>query len=329
MSKDFDATLSDALDLVARAAHTAGPTVARIRGRQRTVHQRIALSTASVVLVAVGATAAYFATSSNGGGTPHLTGGSPHVTASVTTTTPTAGSTASPTTSASTGTTAASSPASSSPATSSSSASSQSVIADPHQAVDAAWLTPAQMPFASTFQWTAMQASAQGTSPIGQQLTPTVFYVPKDATFQALTMCADPAKLLPRTIGAQHTEFTATTGTAGSQFIFFFTDAASAQQTFTWLQSQYTSTCLVTGSNVQVTKTGGDGVSSAAWLSVKKTSAGPVDMSPYNREYFVLRGSTIAYVSIESTATLPTSYEDAAQLSTIASHLCVYGGSCD
>ena len=103
-----------------------------------------------------------------------------------------------------------------------------------------------------------------------------------------------PGPAAPRTIGAQQAGHARPRGTAGSQFIFFFTDAASAQQTFTWLQSQYTSACLVGGnSNVQVTKTGGDGVSSAAWLSVKKTSAGPVDMSPYNREYFVLRGSTI------------------------------------
>jgi hypothetical protein len=185
------------------------------------------------------------------------------------------------------------------------------------------------MPFASTFPWTATPVTVQGDSSGIQKLSPTVLYVPNSAGYQALTMCADPAKLLARTIGLQQSGFSATRGTAGSQYIFFFADAASAQQTFTWLQSQYTSACLGTFSNVHITKTGGDGVSSAAWLSVKQGSTGPVDMSPYNREYFVLRGSTIAYVSIESTATLPTTYDDAAQLSTIASHLCVYGGPCD
>jgi hypothetical protein len=325
VSKDFDTTLSDALDLAARAARTAGPEAARIRGRKRTMHQRIALSTAAFVLVAVGASTAFAVASSNGGHTPHLTGGSPRVTTSAS---PSSGPTTGPTAS----TTASASQASSNPTTSgsgsgSSPASSQPTVADPHQAVAAAWLSPAEMPFAGTFSWKATQATAQ-TSPIGQQLTPTVFYVAKDTSFQALTVCADPAKLLPRTIGAQHTEYTATSGTVASQFIFFFADNASAQQTYTWLQSQYSSSCLVSGTGVQITKTGGDGATSAAWLTVKPGKTGPVDLSPYNREYFVLRGSTIAYVDIQSTATLPTTYDDAAQISTIASHLCVYGGSC-
>jgi hypothetical protein len=52
-------------------------------------------------------------------------------------------------------------------------------------------------------------------------------------------------------------------------------------------------------------------------------------MDGYTREYLVQRGSTIAYVSISSNShSLPTTYDDAAQLSTIATHLCVYGGPC-
>lgn len=333
MSKDFDRTLSDALDLTAQAAQTAGPTAARIRGRKRTLHQRIALSTVSLVIAAVGATAAFTAASSNGGGTSHPTVqtstpviASPTPTIGPSASSP-AGPTASPSTGASNGQSTNSSPTMSTPPTSGSPASNQSTNADPQKAVAAAWLTPGQMPFASSFTWTAQQSTSQG-GPIGQQLTPTIFYVPKDTSFQAITVCGDPSALLARTTGAQHTNYSTTaSGTAGSQFIFFFADATSAQQTFAWLQGQYSSSCVQSGSSEQVTKTGGDGVTSAAWLTTKGAT-GPVDMSPYNREYFVLRGSTIAYVSINSTATLPTTYDDAAQLSAIASHLCVYGGPC-
>ena len=320
MSKDFDSTLSDALDLAALAARTAGPEAARIRGRKRTMHQRIAMSAAAFVLVAAGATTAFAVTFGSGGHTPHLTGGSPSVTTSASpTTSPTASTSASATAGASTSQ-AASNPSSSG---SGSPASSQPTVADPHQVVTAAWLSPDQMPFASTFSWNV------NTAPVANRLTPTVSYVSNVSSYQALTACVDPAKLLPRTIGGQLTEYRATNVTVARQFIFFFSDNASAQQTFTWLQSQYSSACLVSGPTVRVTNTGGDGTTSAAWLTVKTSKSGPVDLSPYNREYFVLRGSTIAYVEIESTATLPTTYDDAAQISAIASHLCVYGGSCD
>ena len=87
---------------------------------------------------------------------------------------------------------------------------SGTTTADPHQVAGAAWLAPGQMPFASTFQWKAMRADPQGSSPIGQQLTPTVFYVANTTSFQTLTMCADPTNLLGRTTGAQHTDYTAT-----------------------------------------------------------------------------------------------------------------------
>lgn len=59
MSKDFDATLSEAIDLAADAAHTnGGATAARIRGRQRTMRKRITISATAVILVAAGTTAA-------------------------------------------------------------------------------------------------------------------------------------------------------------------------------------------------------------------------------------------------------------------------------
>ncbi len=309
MSKDFDTTLSDTIDLAAGAAQTAGASAARARGRKRTMHKRIAVSTMSLVLVAVGATVAFKVASSTGGGTPQVTATNPNVTATSSPSTP------SPSTSSRT----SSSPSSSSPAT----------TGDPHQVVEAAWLTAGQLPFADTFHWKADQADPHGTSPIGDALTSTVFHVANNTAFQTLTMCADPVTLLGRTTGAQHTEYTATSGGLGhvsSQFIFFFSDAASAQQTFTWLQSQYGPSCMP-GSGVTITKTAGDGMADATWLALKGSS-GPVDLSAYNREYFVLRGNTIAYVSIESSSALPTTYDDAAQLSAIAAHLCVYGGPC-
>ena len=63
MSKDFDTTFSDAIDLAAGAAQTAGASAARTRGRTRTMRKRIAISTMSFVLVAAGTTAAFSATS--------------------------------------------------------------------------------------------------------------------------------------------------------------------------------------------------------------------------------------------------------------------------
>jgi hypothetical protein len=288
------------------------------------MRKRIALSATSLVLVAVATTAAFKVTS-NSSGTPHPTTGSPHVTVS---------SSPSPTAAPSTAPSSPipSSPVASSPSTSSSPSSSKSTVADPHQVVDAAWLAADQLPFANNFRWKVMQANPQGSSPIGQQLTPTVFYVANDTSFQTLTMCADPAKLLPRTIGAQHSDFTATAGSGNnqaSQYIFFFADAASAQQTYTWLQRQYSSSCLLNGSGATVTKTAGDGAAGAAWRTLKGSSTLP-DLPGHSREYFVLRGSTIAFVSMTSyTSSLPTSYDDATQLATIAAHLCVYGGPCN
>jgi hypothetical protein len=296
VSKDFDSTLSAAIDLAAAAAQTSGAAAARLRGRKRTVRKRIAVSTLSVVLIATGATVA-FKIAAPHTGTPQLTATTPQATA-------TAG------------------PASGSPS------SRPTVTADPHQAAPGAWLTAAQLPFGDTVAWKADQAGQNG-GPIGQPLTPTVFYMAKDTSLQALTACADPAALLGRTTGAQHAEYAAaqsTTQTA-SQFVFFFADAASAQQAFNWLQSQYSPACRA-DSGMTVTKTAGDGQTSAAWLILKGASAS-LDVSASTRDYFVLRGSTIGYVTIsDPDLKLPTAHDDAGQLSTIAAHLCVYGGPC-
>lgn len=331
MSKDFDTTLSDALDLAAEAARTGGPAAARARGRKRTVRRRVALSTASLVIVAVGASAAFEA-ASRGGDAPQLTGGSPRPSVSASGS-PSAGPTQSGVTAPSTTgtTTPTGGTTASSPAGSSAPASHQPTTPDPRKVLAAAWLTGVQMPFAGTFKWQATTATSQG-APLGEQLTPDVFYVANDTSVQTLTMCADPTQLLARTTGAQHTDYTAPNNAGNnqaSQFVFFFNSDAQAQSTYQWLQTQYTSSCLTSGSGVSVTKTASEGATGSAWLTTSTSSGSGGDVPKYAREYFVLRGSTIAYVSVLSyTNALPTSYDDASQLSTIAARMCAYGGTC-
>jgi hypothetical protein len=303
VSKDFDTTLSDALNLAADAARTPGPAAARIRGRKRTMHQRIAVSTASLALVAVATTVAFKAAPSHSDTTP-VAGISTKVTVG------------------------AGKPAAT--------GSHATTSADPHKVVPGAWLAANQLPFADTFHWKVQQASSQG-SPIGQPLTSSVFFVANDTSFQSLTMCSDPSWLLPRTTGAQHSDYLATTGTGNnqaSQYLFFFADRDSALLTFNTLVKQYGPACLqydggaqpaLMASNINQTPS-----NEMVWLTVKGDSTTP-DLPAYTREYFVLRGDVIAYVAVTSyTDTgLPRAYGDTAQLSTIASHVCVYGGACD
>jgi hypothetical protein len=204
--------------------------------------------------------------------------------------------------------------------------------ANPLKVVNAAWLSPSQVPFDSTFNWTADKA--QSGVPGWQTLSPTVNYFPSDDSRQALTTCGDPTAFLSRTIGGQVTSFapttpppTATQNNQASQDIFFFSNAKTAQAAFTWLLGQYDSTCFSTFKGAQFTKTAASSTE-ATWLMLKGTSGSP-DLPKYSREYFMLRGSTITYVSVLSySETLPTTYDDVTQLSAIAGHACVYGGSC-
>jgi len=326
MSKDFDTALADALDHTAHAVRTSGPEAARTRGRKRTMRKRIALSTTALVLVAIGATAAFAATSSTGGAPQMTPAGPARSTSGSSTAGPAQAVNSSPSATASPSSATSSSAASGSTG-SESAISSQTTTAGPHQVVQAAWLSAGQLPFADTVHWNVTTESLTGN----MQLTSTVGYLPNTTTMQALTTCADPTKLLGRTAGTQFMNFSATTATGtdeASQFIFFFADAASAQQTYTWLQSQYSSSCLLNGSGAQVTKTGSEGTTGATWLTLKGTSGYP-DLPLYERDYFVLRGNTIAYVYVTCyPETMSTTYDDATQLSTIAAHLCVYGGPC-
>jgi len=226
-------------------------------------------------------------------------------------------------------------------ATKSPAATTQVVNADPHSVVPGAWLDASQLPFADTFHWAVEQAGGSQSTPIGQPLTSSVFYIPNDTSFQSLTMCSDPSWLLPRTTGAQHSEYVSTTGTGNnqaSQFLFFFANHGLAQLTFNNLVKQYGATyppCSQHDGGAEPTLTAGnlDGarapMNEMVWLTVKGKSSAP-DLPDYTREYFVLRGDVIDYVVVTSytDANLPTTYPDTTYLSHIASHVCVYGGAC-
>lgn len=324
MPKDFDTTLTDALDLAGRAAQTAGPAAARIRGKKRAVHQRIALSTASLVLVAVGATAAFKVASGHTGATLGPAGSSPGASATASPTpglaTAAANSTASPSETPSASATASSS--------ASNPASGPSSSLDPHQVIASAWLSPKQLPFDNTLDWTVDDPGAQGV-PGESKLTNTVYLNTNDAAYQTLTMCGDPSQFLSRTIGDQYTAYnsnpiSATNNNQASQHIFFFTDSVAAQQAYAWLQSQYTPACA---NGAQLIREAG-GANQSAWLMVVGTGHN-ADRPAYEREYFVLAGSTITYINVLSgTQVLPTKFADNAELIAIANSVCVYGGVC-
>jgi hypothetical protein len=312
VSKDFDTTLSDALDLAAEAAQTPGPAAARIRGGERARRRRVAATAGSLALVALATTVAFKAVPSHGDTSP-VASSSTKVSVKAT------GS--------------AATSVNESMLTASGTAS-----ADPHKVTPVAWLTAIQLPFAETFHWQVQQASSQG-SPIGEPLTPSVFYVANDTSLQSLTICSDPSWLLPHTTGAQHSEYLATTGggnNQASQYLFFFADHNAAQWTFNNLVKQYSAIpgCQQPGA-ARPTLVAGNidsprpPANEMAWLTVKGASSTP-DLPDYTREYFVVRGTVIAYVAVTSytDTSLPTAYSDEAQLSTLASHLCVYKGAC-
>jgi hypothetical protein len=140
VSKDFDTTLSDAIDLAAAAARTEGAHAARIRGRKRAVRKRIAVTTTTFVLAAVCVTVAVKASASNDRGTPTAP-----VSAS---TSPSPSFSATPSASAAPST-HPSGTSSAHPLTSAPSGSAPSVTApSPGRYAAGAWLSPTQLPFA-------------------------------------------------------------------------------------------------------------------------------------------------------------------------------------
>jgi hypothetical protein len=159
VAKDFDATLSDAIDLAAGAAQGPGAAAARIRGRKRTTRKRVALATMSFVLLAAGSTAA-FKFSSSHGAAPQLPAGTFGSTpgTAVSTTPTTAASSAPAAVSKSTGTSTdiATGTPTGAPATSTSGAPTTSASSPVSAtAPSTTWLTPKQVPFHDLMNWSA------------------------------------------------------------------------------------------------------------------------------------------------------------------------------
>ena len=156
-SKDFDTTLSAAIDFAAAAAHTPGAQAARIKGRKRTMRKRIVLSTASFVIIAIGTSAAFRAASSDGTGQPS-TNTTPRPTTSTApatpTTTPTSasGTPSTPSTSSAPHTTSGTTGGTTNPTGPQNPTTAGS---PPGAATVPGWLTPAQVPFAGLMNWTS------------------------------------------------------------------------------------------------------------------------------------------------------------------------------
>lgn len=164
MAKDFDATLSQAIDLAAGAAQGPGATAARIRGGRRTRRKRVALSATSFMLVAAVSTAAFALSSSNRGATPQppaATTSTPPTTAPTSTPATVPSSTDEPATntpptstsgtsgaSITSGTSTSTSSASSAPPTSSGTSASA-----PPAVITTTSLSPDQVPFYSLANW--------------------------------------------------------------------------------------------------------------------------------------------------------------------------------
>ena len=284
------------------------------------MRKRIALSTVSLVLLAVGTTVAVKAGSSNGA--PQLAGASPSVSAT------SAAPSAAPSPSSIPSQVTASGSATAVPSSSASPWNGTTLPsfpagANPPRVIPSVWLSASELPFTDTFTWKA--ESSEGK-------------ILNNANLQALTVCGDPAKFIPQTIGGRDEQFFSTPpATVGNnqatvtQYVFFFDGASAAQQGYDWLRTQYTNGCSgIRNYDTELTQVGSDGSAGMAWLTRKVGTGGWVDLAPYNREYFVLRGNAITYVDMQSTVkNLRTTYDDASELSKIASHLCVYGGSCN
>jgi hypothetical protein len=157
VAKDFDATLSEAIDLAAGAAQGPGATAARIRGGRRTRRKRVALSATSFMLVAAVSTAAFALSSSNRGATPQPP-------AATTSTPPTTAPTSTPATVPSspdepatntppTSTSGTSGTSTGTSSTSSAPTNTSSTSPDSPTAPSPTWLTPGQVPFDNLMKW--------------------------------------------------------------------------------------------------------------------------------------------------------------------------------
>jgi hypothetical protein len=311
VSKDFDTTLSDAIDLAAGAAQTAGAPAARIRGRKRAVRKRIAVTTTSFALVAVCATVAFKASASNGSGTP---------------TAPSSGST-SPSISVSATTSASATPSLHPSATRSSPASPtagapsgtapQAMVPDPGRYVTGAWLSPAQLPFARAGYTTWDHADVIGTLLGGSAYGQTVEqYKANNSCSSIATASALSDGLSEALTGAQVQVFQSSNfgkiwpdGTIpayASQYALFYPNATGAAAAMNGLSADYAA-CKTqvtgpdpsTGGNlagsVQQTVNGG---SAQCWTLLTAQPDSTVANGTADHTCFVRAGAMIAAVTV-------------------------------
>lgn len=280
MSKDFDSTLADAIELAAHSAQLPGPSAARIRGRQRTMYKRIAVSTASLALVAVGTTTGFVLAGSNGGGSkaPVVPLASQSVSAQ-----PSA-------TGASSG--AASTPASRTPSTSGTSAGSTSPSAglnaapDPGTYVAGAWLPAGSMPFSPNTGGGAAVAWQVSSNLAGNRVGGNVFEAADATTAETLPLgtSLEQCSLPGFAGGLKGTQFDAFTGpNSGAQLnstaiaadagqgIFFFNSPHAASVAWNTISAAYTA-CATTESGTNPTT----GLAMYGFVSrISQASTGP------------------------------------------------------
>lgn len=324
VSKDFDNTLSDAIDRAAGAANTAGATAARIRGRERTMRKRIVISTTSIVLVAAGAGAAFAVTSHNGG-TPHPTAASPSVSASPsigTSTSPSASST--PTTSASgaQGTTA-------SPSTPTSSSSTTSVTTGAE-----VWLTPSQLIYDSTMKWQA----ADPTSCTAGSFEITSLY-PGGCPEHTNAGDPHPAEQMDTRVFSAPTVATgdgAWAGTTADQEFYSYANAADAQSAYQYFTNQFlTEDARFSGSDsnthLAVTSTTTETAQASGAMAIDselRTSSGKPALLEGNpseasdRHYFfAVRGDIVEMLLVKGGPAVSDTSNDASYLQTVINAL--------
>ncbi|MBR7825550.1 hypothetical protein KDK95_04475 [Actinospica sp. MGRD01-02] len=332
MSKDFDAALSDAIELAAGAAHTAGASAARVRGRERTMRKRIIVSTTSFALVAAGAGAA-FAVTSHHGGTPRVTAASPSVSASRTPSagfspTPTSGPTGLPITTAS-GTRGSASPLNTPSGPASTGATTSTATASEH------WLTASQVLYDSSMNWNAGTPSScpAGSYEIWQ-------YYAGGCSEHTLPGDPHPAERMDtRVFGAPSvaTGDGAWAGTTADQEFYTYASASDAQAAFEYFtngilgeDSQFAgSTDAITGLAVTSTTTETAHADGAVAIDsrLRDSNGKPAEMNgnpsgASDRHYFfAVRGDIVEMVLITGGPAVSDASGDASYLQTVINAL--------
>ncbi|MCW2934119.1 MAG: hypothetical protein JWM19_5081 [Actinomycetia bacterium] len=345
MSKDFDVTLSDAIDLAAGAAQTPGASAARIRGRKRAVRKRIAVTTTSFALVAVCATVGFKASSSShDSGTPAApSSASISPSASVPVSATTSGS-AAPSTHPSTTSTAPAGPTSTTP----SGTAPQATVPSPGRYVAGAWLSPTQLPFARAGYTTWDHAGGVGTLLGGSAYEQTVQqYTANNSCSSIAAPSALGDGLSKALTGAQIQVFQSSNfgkilpngiiPAYASQYALFYPNATAATAAMNALSADYAACkTQVTGSDpatgttlagsVQQTVNGG---SAQCWslLAAQPGSAaanGTVDHTCFVRSGAMIGTVTVSINQVSSLSTVSFTSSDGTMVPELGQDLAAY-----